>query len=114
MKPILISLFLLLSFVGWGQCKVVVTSDEDVIVHLGLNGSGRQTIVLTQGDECEIYGKEETKDGRVIYHGRFKDENDDGRIKKGIIVSNGVVWGRKIDPDCELKRVVVITQDSGG
>ena len=43
---------------------MVVTSDEDVIVHLGLNGSGRQTIVLTQGDECEIYGKEETKDGR--------------------------------------------------
>ena len=93
-----------------GPCQIIVTSTEEVIVeldHSWINGTNQGTIILTQGDVCEIFGSTATKEGKIIYHGKFKDKLDGGKSKSGIIISNGNVWGRKIDTYCELSNIVI-------
>lgn len=90
-------------------CQVVVTSNEEVIVeltHPRVSSTHLVTIVLKKGDVCEIVGTEVNKDGSVIFHGKFKDNKDGERVKTGVIKGVDFVWGSKIDPNCQFRKVV--------
>ena len=111
MKPILLLLFLLLSFVGWGQCQVVVTSDEGVVVELSdywKNHSEYSIVKLKKGDVCELGTTELSTEGRIVLvHIEFVDHNDKGKRKRGVIENPVDGWYHKIEADCELGMLIL-------
>jgi hypothetical protein len=110
MKPILFSTFLLLSLVGWGQCQVVVTSDEGVVVELSdywKNHSEYSTVKLKKGDFCEMGTSELSTEGRIVLvHIEFEDVNDKGKKKRGVIVNPIDGWYHKIEEECETDMLI--------
>ena len=106
MKPSLLTLFILFPIVGWGQCQVVITSIDGVVVELSdfwKNHSEYSTVKLKKGDVCEMGLTELSTEGKImLVHIEFVDDNDKGMRKRGVIVKPVEVWYNKIDEDCEL------------
>ena len=111
MKHYFLSIFLLSSLVGWGQCQVVVTPDEGVVVEWSdnwRNPSLKSTVQLNKGDVCEIETVETTPDGEVLYFIHFVDVNDERKIKIGVVVNPVDGWYHKIEEDCDLNMIITV------